>query len=210
MYIDITHEGCMPTFIGIRGSSKLEGYHRYLNALLSGGHYLAKLAGALIALFNYRWNYDSCPIQNMGATVWGMYDYWLLKEMQETCASMGWDNPCPAWRPAPPTTEHFGVDCASSEMLANVARGEEVEEELGSIENEADNLKAFFEEQRMKSLHGAGKTDVCAFASSKVLALNSHWYAVKVLHPICGRCCVVISFAPNRSKGILLTPIVSF
>lgn len=172
MYIDITREGCMPTFIGIRGSSKLEGYHRYLNALLSGGNYSAELAGALIALFNYRWNYD-CAVQNMGAADWGMYDHWLLEEMQETCARMGWGNPCPAWRPAPPTTERFGVDCASPEMLAGVARGEEVKEELGSFKDEAGNLEAFLEEQRMKSLHAAGKFVACASAISKVLPLVS-------------------------------------
>jgi hypothetical protein len=184
MYIDITREGCMQTFIGIRGSSKLEGYHRYLNALLSGGNYSAELAGALIALFNYRWNYD-CAVRNMGAADWGMYDHWLLEDMQETCARMGWNNSCPAWRPAPPTTERFGVDCASPEMLARVVREEEVEEELGSIEDKAGNLEAFLEEQRMKSLRASGKILACASAKS---CLSSSISMQSELHPVCGRC----------------------
>lgn len=39
-----------------RGSSKLEGYHAHLNAVLSGNNYSPELADCLIALFNLRWN----------------------------------------------------------------------------------------------------------------------------------------------------------
>lgn len=156
MYIDVSREGCIPRFINVRGCSKLEGYHRHLNALLSGGNYSPELAGALIALFNYRWNYD-CAVRNKGAVDRGMYDHWLLEEMQATCARMGWPNPCPEWRLAPPTQERFGVDSVSSEMWAAMTSKEDFDESLESLDEEATALEIVLEEQRLRALDVTGK-----------------------------------------------------
>jgi hypothetical protein len=130
---------------------QLEGYHRHLNALLGGGNYSPELAGALIALFNYRWNYD-CAVQNRGAVDWGMYDHWLLEEMQAACARMGWPNPCPEWRAAPPTSERFGVDSVSSETWAAMANEDDFDESLESLDEGATALEIVLEEQRLRAL----------------------------------------------------------
>lgn len=155
MYIRVSGPGYMPRYVGVRGCSSLEGYHRHLNALLGAGNYSPELAGALIALFNYRWNYE-CAIRSKGAKDWGMYDHWLLEEMQSVCASMGWPNPCPEWRPAPPTEERFGVHATSADMQA--AASQEVgEQEPVVIDQEAAEVEHMLEEQRLKSLQAASK-----------------------------------------------------
>jgi hypothetical protein len=155
MYIDVLRDGCMPRFINVRGCSKLEGYHCHLNALLSGGNYSPELAGALIALFNYRWNYN-CAVRNKGAVDWGMYNHWLLEEMQATCVCMGWPNPCPQWHPAPPTQERFGVDSISSDMWAALVGEGDFEDLLEPLDDEATALEIILEEQRLKTMDAAG------------------------------------------------------
>lgn len=155
MYILVSAPDAMPRYVGVRGCSSLEGYHRHLNALLRGGNYSPELAGALIALFNYRWNYE-CAVRSKGAKDWGMFDHWLLEEMQAVCAAMGWPNPCPEWRPAPPTQELFGVHAASTEIRAAVSQ-ERGDQEPEVLDQEATAVERMLEEQRLKSEHAAGK-----------------------------------------------------
>ena len=54
MYIVIEKEGNMIRFIGVRGTSQLEGYHKHLIDLFVGSNYSAELAGALVTMFNFR------------------------------------------------------------------------------------------------------------------------------------------------------------
>lgn len=151
MYILVSEPGAMPQYIGIRGYSSLEGYHRHLNALLGGGNYSPQLAGALIALFNYRWTYE-CAVRSRGAKDWGMFDHWLLEEMQAVCAAMGWPDPCPEWRQAPPTQEKFGVHAASADMQADMQAaatpaGDGLEQEAEILDEEATVVERMLEEQ---------------------------------------------------------------
>jgi hypothetical protein len=155
MYILVSAPGCLPRYIGVRGCSSLEGYHRHLNALLGAGNYSPELAGALIALFNYRWNYE-CAVRSKGAKDWGMFDHWLLEAMQDTCAAMGWPNPCPEWRRAPSTEERFGVHAAPGLMQTGVSR-EDGEQELEVLDQEAAFVEAMLEEQQSKSTQAVGK-----------------------------------------------------
>ncbi|GAQ91446.1 hypothetical protein KFL_007870020 [Klebsormidium nitens] len=88
-----------------------------------------------------------------------MFDHWLLEEMQATCAAMGWPNPCPEWRPAPPTQERFGVHAASVEMQTAVSReGGDPEPEV--LDQEAAIVESMLEEQWLKSMHAAASTCV--------------------------------------------------
>ncbi|GAQ92967.1 hypothetical protein KFL_012280010 [Klebsormidium nitens] len=153
MYIRINAPGCMPRYIGVRGCSSLEGYHRHLNALLDGENYSPELAGALIALFNYRWNYE-CAVRSKGARDWGMFDHWLLEEMQDTCAAMGWPNPCPEWRRAPATQERFGVHAAPAVLRTGVSQRDE-EDEAGFLDQEAVFVENLLNEQESKSKQAA-------------------------------------------------------
>ena len=61
-------------YISVRGSNKLEGFHKYANMVLSSGHTGAKLAAALLSYFVGRWNINR-GIANRGQTDYGMYDH---------------------------------------------------------------------------------------------------------------------------------------
>lgn len=163
MYILVSAPGAMPRYIGVRGCSSLEGYHRHLNALLGGGNYSPELAGALIALFNYRWNYE-CAVRNKGAKDWGMFDHWLLEEMQAVCASMGWPDPCPEWRQAAPTQEQFGVHSCSRDMRGALPPAEGPEEEPDLVDEERIALEKVLEQQRLKSAETAAGENTSYFA----------------------------------------------
>ncbi|GAQ84142.1 hypothetical protein KFL_001770280 [Klebsormidium nitens] len=168
MYIPVSAPGCMPRYIGVRGCSSLEGYHRHLNALLGGGNYSPELAGALIALFKYRWNYE-CAVRSKGAKDWGMFDHWLLEAMQNTCADMGWPNPCPEWQRAPPTQERFGVHAAPAVLRAGVSQGDE-EDEAGFLDQEAVFVENLLSEQELRSKQAAGAAGPAKEASRKQAA----------------------------------------
>ena len=55
MYLMVTRGNKM-VWIAICGTSKLEGYHKHLNRLLTCGNIGPELAGALVCHFNGRWN----------------------------------------------------------------------------------------------------------------------------------------------------------
>ena len=79
MYYKVT-TGNKVRWIAIRGTSKLEGYHKHLNRLLTCGNISPELAGALICHFNGRWNIDR-GVQNLGDLDYGMYDHrWVLSQ----------------------------------------------------------------------------------------------------------------------------------
>lgn len=57
MYIKLERgPGRMPRYIVVRGTSQLEGYHKHLIDLFVGSNYSAYLAGALVTMFNFRWD----------------------------------------------------------------------------------------------------------------------------------------------------------
>lgn len=170
MYILVSAPDAMPRYIGVRGCFSLEGYHRHLNALLGGGNYSPELAGALIALFNYRWNYE-CAVRNKGAKDWGMFDHWLLEEMQAVCASMGWPDPCPDWRPAPQTQERFGVHSWSSDMRGNLQSADAPEEEPDLVDEECATLEEMLEQQRVKSLETVAGEFISYLAQFRLASL---------------------------------------
>ena len=107
-----------PEWIAIRGSSKLEGYHPHLHACLPGTNYAPALADAIIALFNFAWNYKR-SVQNTGALNHNFHDLWLLERMQQLCEEMEWQYQLPAWQPAPADNgEKFGLDYVAAVALA--------------------------------------------------------------------------------------------
>ncbi len=73
MYFMVTR-GNKLVWIAIRGTSKLEGYHKHLNRLLTCGNIGPELAGALVCHFNGRWNICR-GIENNGDPDYGMFDH---------------------------------------------------------------------------------------------------------------------------------------
>lgn len=68
------------------------------------------MADAIIALFNFEWNYKR-SVQNAGAHQHGFRDLWLLEQMQQLRDIMGWQYRLPAWQAAPCSSEErFGLD----------------------------------------------------------------------------------------------------
>lgn len=68
-------------WITVRGSSKQEGYHAKLHAVLVGSNYSPALAHVLCMWFNYRWNIDR-GIQNRGDPDYKTYRLWDLQTTQ--------------------------------------------------------------------------------------------------------------------------------
>lgn len=60
--------GNMVRWIALHGSSKLEGYHKWMNRQLSSGNTAPELAGALMCHRNGRWNIDGDVRNAMGLT----------------------------------------------------------------------------------------------------------------------------------------------
>lgn len=153
MYYDVSKPGCMPQFKSVRGTSKLEGYHKHLNSLFAGGNCSPELADALLTIFNYRWNI-TCGITNRGERDYGMFDHFLLEEMQKVCLEMGWPDPFPEWKKAPSTTERFGADNLPPEVreALEAAAATSVASVDGEEDPEAAAQEALFEEQTLTRL----------------------------------------------------------
>ena len=68
----------MGSFITIRGTSHLEGYHRWLKACISGSQLSPDLFRDLLAHFNFRWNVRS-GIRNLGDMDYSTYCRWEVE-----------------------------------------------------------------------------------------------------------------------------------
>ena len=77
MYIEVKVSTNKVRWISIRGSSKLEGFHKYANTVLSSGQTGAKLAAALLCNFVGRWNTDR-GVANSNQRSYGIYDHRLV------------------------------------------------------------------------------------------------------------------------------------
>ena len=70
----------LPEYVTIRGTSQLEGYHRWLRACISGSQLSPRLFKDLLAHFNYRWNIRS-GIKNLGQEDWATYSHWEIESV---------------------------------------------------------------------------------------------------------------------------------
>ena len=94
MYYPVSKDGQIIRYIPVRGSSKLEGFHRWMNALLSGSNNSKQLAQAMQELFVGRWNINS-GISNMGKPDYGTHEHKLLYEVKRLYELLGFSNPFP-------------------------------------------------------------------------------------------------------------------
>ena len=60
--------------ITVRGSGKLEGFHKHFNGLLSSGNTDPSTAGSLMCHFVGDWNVDRA-VDNLGETDFGIHDH---------------------------------------------------------------------------------------------------------------------------------------
>ena len=75
MYFDrASIKASVRRWMTIRGTSKLEGFHRWLNALLASGNCSPELAGVLIILFVCSWNINA-GIRNKGKPDYGTHEH---------------------------------------------------------------------------------------------------------------------------------------
>ena len=68
----------MASSMTIRGTSHLEGYHRWLKACISGSQLSPDLFRDLLAHFNYRWNIR-CGVRNLGDRDYSTYSRWEVE-----------------------------------------------------------------------------------------------------------------------------------
>ena len=74
MYYNIAKPGKPPKYICLRGSSKLEGYHRHMNALFTGPNNSCEFVGAVCNERNSRHN-ARAGTKNGGDPDYGMFGF---------------------------------------------------------------------------------------------------------------------------------------
>jgi len=84
MYLHL-NGGKKDKFIGLRGTSKLEGFHCHLAKVLQGNRCSAELAGAMMADFTHNWNIDRAVTNKKGTIDYGCYDTMLLEKINGLC-----------------------------------------------------------------------------------------------------------------------------
>jgi hypothetical protein len=110
-----------------RGTSKLEGYHSHLHAMLSGNNYSPEMADALLLFGNFRWNIKR-GIDNRGKDNYGCFDLWQIDKINSNMARLGKPLPYPNWKmPKLPVgyTEKFGCRYVPPELDMLAAQAEE-------------------------------------------------------------------------------------
>jgi hypothetical protein len=75
-------------FIGLRGTSSLEGFHCHLAKVLQGNRCSAELAGAMMADFVHAWNIERAITNIKGTIDYGCYDTMLLEEINDACKEL--------------------------------------------------------------------------------------------------------------------------
>lgn len=109
-----------------RGTSKLEGYHSHLNAMLSGNNYSAEVADALLLLGNFRWNVKRA-VENGKLDDFGCYDLWQIAEINSAMQMLNKPLPYPTWNPLtlpPEHNESFGCKYIAPDLDILAARQE--------------------------------------------------------------------------------------
>ena len=110
MYINRSTNPDKPEWIGVRGSSKQEGYHSHLHRSLPGNYYSPVLAHAIVTLFNHGWNGRS-RVNNAGGYRHNFDDLWQRNEIQQLVQEQRWDYPLVHHGTAPATSdERFGLE----------------------------------------------------------------------------------------------------
>jgi hypothetical protein len=75
-------------FIGLRGTSKLEGFHCHVAKVLQGNRCSAELAGAMMADFTHAWNINRAITNIQGTEDYGCYDTMLLERINGLCKEL--------------------------------------------------------------------------------------------------------------------------
>ena len=80
MYYERETKSGFPRYVTLRGTSQLEGYHRWLRACISGSQLAPGLFSDLLLHFNYRWNVR-CGIRSRGERDQATYSHWVLESI---------------------------------------------------------------------------------------------------------------------------------
>lgn len=109
-----------PLWVGCRGTSALEGFHKHFHSLLPGCNNSWEHFDTLVKLFMGRWNERQS--RRAGAAWHGVYDYTPLQRINKLCAELGLRLPYPeAIVPEPRVGEKMGF--AWSELEPSTAAG---------------------------------------------------------------------------------------
>lgn len=100
------NSGNKDKFIGLRGTSKLEGFHCHLAKVLQGNRFSPEVAGALMADFTHGWNIDRAITNKQGTVDYGCYDTQLLERINDLCAELKLPSQFPNLKPTP-TLKHL-------------------------------------------------------------------------------------------------------
>ena len=95
------NSGKKDKFIGLRGTSKLEGFHCHLAKVLQGNRCSPELAGAMMADFIHGWNIDRAITNKQGTVNYGCYDTMLLEEINAKCQKLKLPLQFPNLKPTP-------------------------------------------------------------------------------------------------------------
>lgn len=82
------NSGKKDKFIGLRGTSKLEGFHCHIAKVLQGNRFSPDAAGALMADFTHAWNIDRAITNKQGTVNYGCYDTQLMEKINGLCTDL--------------------------------------------------------------------------------------------------------------------------
>ena len=113
---DPSHRNKLVRYRGIRGSSALEGFHRWLADILEGRNVSLLLASHLLSEHLERVNIIA-GINNLGHHDFGMFQHEILQHIHQINLDCGWASPLDdlTWNPLPlgfKSDEYFGIEAA--------------------------------------------------------------------------------------------------
>jgi hypothetical protein len=83
-YYTTTSPSGKTTLWSVRGTSQLEGFHKYLRRIFPGFHTSSRLATCLLAVFVYRWNIDRAVERGLLAERYGgWYNHEIILDLQQ-------------------------------------------------------------------------------------------------------------------------------
>ncbi|KAG7674408.1 hypothetical protein NADE_008166 [Nannochloris sp. 'desiccata'] len=99
------NSGKKDKFMGLRGTSKLEGFHCHVAKVLQGNIFSPELVGAMLAEFTHVWNMKRAIANKQGTIDYGCYDTMLLEEINGICKELQLPLQFPELKPTPEVTK---------------------------------------------------------------------------------------------------------
>jgi len=161
-----------PFWIGIRGSSRIEGGHSYYHASLPGTNYSADLGGAILACRLADASIKASA-RNKGTAAVSLDDAYYQYRKQQLCTQHGWDYALPTSVDVPDLTDElFGPDY--------VVTSATLEQATAQMKSDRVQAARLAEEKAMEAMDTASidGTHYCMFSMLLFFSSGMHCVAI--------------------------------